>query len=66
MPTVGYHTVAVGNSFRFAGPGLGQYEATHSSLSEAQRDAICHMLARAYNAGKEAKAHELRDALGVR
>ncbi len=50
---------------RFEGPGLSRYEANFT-LTDPQRDRLSAMLARAYDAGKHAKAAEVRNVLGAK
>lgn len=49
---------------RFVGPGLSAYE-TSRGVDDHDRESICRMLARAFEAGRKAQAKEIRDALGV-
>ena len=49
---------------KFIGPGLSRYESARA-LDEHNAEAICRMLSKAFEAGKKAKAEELRAVLGV-
>lgn len=50
----------------FEGPGLGYYSVGVLVPADVGAEAICRLLARAHQAGREAKAAEIRNALNVR
>lgn len=59
---------ALGEAFEFRGPGLGYYGtylSVHLVQGKHEADTIVHLLQKAYEAGRQAKAEELRTVLGV-
>ena len=55
----------IGMSFIFEGPGLGRYASSVHVMCQHEGDTIARMLARAYEAGRRARAKEIREALGI-
>lgn len=49
----------------FTGPGMPRYGNRVVVAWEGQAETVCRMLARAFAAGQEAKAAEIRNALGA-
>ncbi len=52
--------------YTFKGPGLPRYSAHAVVWREYDAETIARLLAHAFEAGREAKAAEIRAALGVR
>lgn len=51
--------------YKFDGPGLGSYARMQLLNNEIQAESIARMLAKAFEAGRQAKASEIRNVLGV-